>query len=111
MARPKQAKTSQHSNEALYTFQAKIWLYDGPAAWHFVTLPQKLAAEIMLFYGTQAKSFGSIGVTATIGKTSWKTSIFRDTKSHSYVLPLKAEVRKKEELRADQLIKVVLKIE
>jgi hypothetical protein len=34
----------------------------------------------------------------TIGQTVWKTSIFPDSKSGSYLLPLKAEVRKKEKI-------------
>lgn len=35
-------------------------------------------------------------VVVTLGKTSWKTSIFPDKHSGSYLLPLKALVRKKE---------------
>ncbi|AFM13057.1 DUF1905 domain-containing protein [Turneriella parva] len=88
----------------------KVWIYDGPTPWHFVTLPKKLAAEIKVFHGNLAKSFGSIGVTVTIGDTTWKTSVFSDTKSGSYVLPLKAEVRRREGIVADRTIQIILKI-
>ena len=30
----------------VYKMQAKVWLYPGPAGWHFVTLPQKQSDEI-----------------------------------------------------------------
>lgn len=93
-----------------YTFKAKVWLYAGPTPWHFATLPKKLAAEIQMFHGQQKKNFGSIGVTASIGKTQWKTSIFSDTKSGSFVLPLKADVRKKENIVAEKTVSVTLYI-
>ncbi len=93
-----------------YTFKAKVWIYAGPTPWHFVTLPKKLAAEIRMFHGQLKKNFGSIGVEATIGKTRWKTSIFSDTKSGSFVLPLKADVRKKEQIEAEKSIQVTLNI-
>ena len=93
-----------------YTFKAKVWIYAGPTAWHFVTLPKKLAAEIQMFHGQQKKNFGSIGVAACIGKTQWKTSIFSDTESGSFVLPLKADVRKKENIAAEKTISVALYI-
>ncbi len=93
-----------------YTFKAKVWIFQGPTPWHFVTLPKKLAAEIKAFHGGLAKSFGTIAVLAKIGGTEWKTSVFSDTKSGSYVLPLKAEVRKKEKIAAESSIKVTLQI-
>ena len=93
-----------------YTFKARVWLYAGPTPWHFVTLPKKLAAEIKAFHGGLAKSFGTIAVLAKIGGTEWKTSVFSDKKSGSYVLPLKAEVRKKEKIVADKTLTVSLQI-
>lgn len=93
-----------------YSFKAKVWIYSGPTPWHFVTLPKKLAAEIKAFHGGLAKSFGTIRVGAKIGRTTWKTSVFSDTKSGSYVLPLKADVRKKEKLTAGKTVVVMLEI-
>lgn len=53
---------------------------------------------------------GSLPVIATIGSTSWKTSIFPDKKSSGYLLPVKAEVRKKEGIAADDKITLLLEI-
>lgn len=98
------------ADDHTYTFKAKVWLYAGPTPWHFVTLPKKLGVEIQIFHAQLKKNFGSIGVKATIGKTSWKTSIFSDKKSGSFVLPLKADVRKKEKIAAGRTVKVVIAV-
>lgn len=93
-----------------YKFKAKVWIFNGPTPWHFVTLPKKLAAEIRVFHGDLAKSFGTIAVVATVGRTTWKTSVFADTKSGSYILPLKAAVRAKEGVTVDQQLSIELRI-
>ncbi len=82
-----------------YTFTAKIWLYPGASAnWHFVTVPKKESQEIKERYGPLAKGWGSFPVEVQIGKSVWKTSIFPDSKSKTYILPLKLAIRNKEEL-------------
>jgi len=53
-----------------YNFHAKVWLYPGLAAWHFVTVPKKDSGMIKKLFGDIAAGFGSLPVTATIGKTS-----------------------------------------
>ena len=97
--------------EKSYSIKARVWLYPGMAGWHFVTIPKKIT-EIIDYYFRQAKrGWGSLPVLVTIGKTSWKTSIFPDKKSDSYLLPLKAEVRKKEAIKAGDSIHFSLNIE
>jgi hypothetical protein len=82
-----------------YNLQGKIWLYSSDkAAWHFVTLPLEDAAEISDLFALEKHGWGSLPVHVTVGQTTWKTSIFPDSSSDSYVLPIKAEVRKKESL-------------
>ncbi len=81
-----------------FTMRSKVWLYSGEAAWHFVTLPKKQAKDIRDRFAVMKRGWGSIPVTVTIGESSWKTSIFPDKKSGSYLLPLKTEVRKKEKI-------------
>lgn len=79
-------------------FRSKLWLYPGPGGWHFITLPVKHARTINSLAQGNRKGWGSLRVHATVGKTSWKTSIFPDKKSGSYILPVKAEIREKEGL-------------
>lgn len=92
-----------------FTFTAPLWLYAGKGAWHFVTLPKSAADEIRFFNPT-AKGFMPIKVTATLGETTWKTSIFPDAKSGSFLLAVKAEIRKKEKLNAGEDVCVFISI-
>ncbi len=89
-----------------YTMKEKVWLYPGDMAnWHFVTLTKKVGQEIKEKRGKSARGFGSLPVEVSIGKTVWKTSIFPDKRVGSYLLPLKAQVRKKEDIEAGDLVK------
>jgi hypothetical protein len=81
-----------------YKMRSKVWLYPGMAGWHFITVPKKKSEEIKKKYGKNAKGWGSIPVKVSIGGTTWLTSIFPDKRSGTYVLPIKAAVRKKEEI-------------
>ena len=94
-----------------YTLNADVWLYPGMAGWHFITLPAKTADEIKTLFSEVKRGWGSLRVTVTIGKTTWKTSIFPDKKSNSYVFPLKAEVRKKEAIQAGDKVKFDLTVQ
>lgn len=94
-----------------YKIRAKVWLYPGPASWHFVTIPKKQSRDIKKSFGELARGWGSLPVQVTVGKTSWKTSIFPDKKSGAYLLPLKAEVRKKEDIDAGDTIEVAIDIQ
>lgn len=91
-------------------FRAKIWVYSGMGGWHFATLPASLAKKIR--GGLQPRrGFGSVRVLARIGKTEWKTSIFPDTKSKSYLLPVKANVRKAERIIGGKTVQIELILE
>lgn len=93
-----------------YQIRAKVWLYQGPAAWHFVTLTKTLSKKIERFAFGERSAWGSIRVTATVGRTSWKTSLFPDSKAGAYLLPIKADVRKKEKIDAGNTIMLTLEI-
>lgn len=78
-----------------YEFSAELWLHSQmPGAWYFLTLPANAADEIKARSHRERRGFGSVRVQATIGKTTWATSIFPDTMSSSYLLPVKAAVRR-----------------
>ncbi|HSA84510.1 MAG TPA: DUF1905 domain-containing protein [Patescibacteria group bacterium] len=93
-----------------YEFFAAVWLWPGPAAWHFVTLPKDMSEHITKMFGDRKRGWGSLPVAVTIGSTVWNTSIFPDKKLGSFVLPLKKTVRKKEGIDVDQKIKVMIEI-
>lgn len=91
------------------TIHAKLWLWEGKGAWHFITIEKKDAADIKADYQWPRKGFGSIPVNATIGKTTWKTSIFPEKKG-SYLLPVKKEVRDKEEIDEGSEVTVLIEV-
>lgn len=100
----------QKTKSSQYKITAKVWLYPGMAAWHFVTLPAKQSKEITDLFGGLKKGWGSLPVTVTLGNTSWETSIFPDKKLGAYLLPLKATVRKKEKIKNDDTVTFLLEI-
>lgn len=93
-----------------YTFTSKIVVYPGMGGWRFLGLPKKEASAIKEKFGKNAKGWGSLPVSITVGKTTWQTSIFPDKKSGTYILPLKAQVRKKEEIFDDDTVTFILKL-
>lgn len=90
-----------------YEFVAELWEYHGQGSWHFVTLPKDISEEIKVTTERVA-GFGSVRVLVCMGKSEWKTSIFPDSKSGCYVLPLKKDVRKAENLVAGAQVSVTI---
>lgn len=93
-----------------YEAEGELWAYPGPASWHFITLPADVARGIRAVAGRLAP-FGSLRVTASIGDVSWKTSLFADRKAGSFLLPIKADVRRRAGLSAGQTIAYAVEIE
>lgn len=94
----------------VFEMQATVWQYPGASGWHFLTLPQEETEIIKEAFVALKQGWGSLPVTVTIGQTVWKTSIFPDSKSGSYLLPLKAEVRKKEKIGVGDTITFSIEI-
>lgn len=84
------------------SFKGKCWLWQSEkAAWHFITLPEANSEEIKFFNEGQSlkkRGWGTVRVKATIGETTWETSIFPHKDSKAYILPIKAAVRKAEQI-------------
>jgi hypothetical protein len=91
-----------------YKFAASPWQYQGPGGWHFVSLPKNLAMEIRNALKSEEEGWGRLKAIAQIGNSEWKTAIWFDTKLNTYLLPLKAEIRKKENLIIDKEVEIIL---
>lgn len=87
---------------------APIWLWQGEqGAWHFLTIDDDAAiAEIKLHTLGERRGFGAVKVAARIGTTRWTTSIFPSTSSGGYILPVKADVRRREALGEGDIVDV-----
>ena len=80
------------------------------ASWYCVVLAEDVVGEIHYLAMGRTRGFGSIRVRATIGATTWGTSIFPDKSTGGFVLPVKAAVRSAETMREGDIIAVTLQI-
>ncbi len=87
-----------------------MYLWKSDASWYFVTLPHEASDEIDFRYVGPKRGFGSIRVRVTVGDTTWDTSVFPSKEAESFVLPVKAQVRKAEELGLGRLIDFELEV-
>jgi len=89
--------------------KGKIWRYPGVGGWHFFTVGKRISSRIKALMKGQLRGFGSIRVKARIGKTEWRTSVF-PTKEGTYVLPVKASVRRNEGIDDGEVVVVRLEL-
>lgn len=94
-----------------FNFTSQLWRYEGPAAWHFVTLPPEEAQVLKEALGNLSRAWGSLGVTAQIGQSTWRTSVFWTSGKQSFDLPVKAAIMKREGLDVGEQIAVTLHFE
>jgi len=93
-----------------FDFVGAIWLYPGKGGWRFVTLPHEIGAELRFLSAVDSRPWRSAPVAVRIGKSEWRTSVFPDKESQSYVLPLKASIRASEALTDGQDVRVRLRL-
>lgn len=91
------------------SFDAEVWRYEGEGGWHFVTLPADVAAEVRDHVPVR-RGFGSVRVAVVIGTSRWQTSIFPDSRSGSFVLPVKEQVRRANDLVAGDRVAVSITV-
>lgn len=91
-------------------FAAELWLWQSTGAWVFLSLPADVSEEIRQQPRPPRPGFGSIRVRVTIGGTAWGTSIFPDSKSGRYILPVKKAVRAAEGLEIGDTAAVGLQL-
>ncbi len=81
-----------------FTFTAPLWRWTArkesadTGSWCFVTLPAEVADEVRDRAG-EPRGFGSVPVRVEAAGTTWDTSVFPDSTSGGFVLPVKKAVR------------------
>ena len=93
-----------------FEFTAPLWRYPGEGGWHFVSLPPEICDDITDLTAGIRAGFGSARVAVTVGGTSWRTSIFPDGKTGTYLLPVKKEVRDAENLETGDDVRARVQI-
>jgi hypothetical protein len=86
-----------------------IWHWKGPAPHHFVTVPEEDCGAIEALSPAVSYGWGMIPVAVRLGGTSWTTSLF--PKDGGYIVPLKADVRRREALEVGDVVTLRLTVE
>ena len=89
-------------------FSGDIWFWRGPSPFHFVTVPEEESQDIEAISGEVTYGWGCIPVRARVGKTKFTTSLF--PKDGGYIVPIKAAVRKSEQLELGDTIRLQLSL-
>ena len=99
-----------HATECV-VFCGPLWRWTGgkSASWYFLTIDGAAAGQIMghalmrrLELG-RGRGFGSVRVIAQIGDSTWRTSLFPKGED-CWMLPIKAAIRKAENLAEADLV-------
>ena len=91
-----------------FEFKGKIWYWRGPAPFYFVTVPAKQCRDLKAISGLVTYGWGMIPVIVRIGKIEWKTSLW--PKDGLYIVPIRASVRKAENLEEGDTVTVRLEV-
>lgn len=89
-------------------FSGKLWYWEGPAPWYFVSVPAKQCRDLKAIAKIVTYGWGVIPVSVQIGETQWETSLF--PKDGRYIVPVKASVRKAEHLEQGDNVTVRLEV-
>jgi hypothetical protein len=90
-------------------FRGEIWYWKGPAPSYFVSVPDRECRELAAASRFVSYGWGMIPVSARIGTTEWKTSLF--PKDGRYVVPVKATVREAEMLEVGDTVTIGLTVD
>lgn len=93
-----------------FSFVASLWKYSGRSAWYFITVPASISRTIRLRFKGLEHGWGSFPVQVTIGATMWRTSIFPEKKTQTYLLPIKKSVRRAAGLQEGDSISITIVI-
>jgi hypothetical protein len=96
----------------IVVFEAELWIWDARRgeSWTFVSLPADTSEEIRERAGGPRRGFGSVRVRATVGDSTWATSIFPDATRGCYVLPIKRAIREAAALAAGDSAAVTVEL-
>ncbi|MEH0937525.1 DUF1905 domain-containing protein [Micromonospora psammae] len=90
-------------------FTGELWFWKGPAPWHFITVPEQECGELGAASSAVTYGWGMIPVTARVGATAWRTSLF--PKDGRYLVPVRAGVRQAEGIEVGDAVTVHLSVD
>jgi hypothetical protein len=91
-----------------FEFTGTLWYWKGPAPWYFVTVPAQQCHELRAIVPFVTYGWGMIPIQVQIGDSAWTTSMF--PKDGGYVVPVKASIRRTEQLVEGDTVTVQLEV-
>lgn len=95
-------------------FEAELWAWTGPASWVFLSLPADHADTVrvagFLALDRPKRGWKMVRVEADVGGVCWTTSLFPDKETGSYVLPVKAAIRRQLGVSAGDRVRISLRL-
>ena len=91
-----------------FEFTGKIIFWRGPSPFFFVAMPDEESRDLKAISGAVTYGWGVIPVQVRIGETEFKTSLF--PKDDLYLVPIKAAVRKAENLEEGEEVTIELEV-
>lgn len=89
--------------------RGEIFHWRGPAPHLFVAVPEPARSSLAEVAALVTYGWGMIPVSATIGKTTWTTSLF--PKDGGYLVPIKALVQRAEQLDVGDTVTIRLTVD
>jgi hypothetical protein len=93
----------------VYQIAADVWK-DPSFGWHFARLNKEISENIKSQSGLTVSTLGHVKIIATVGNSTWKTVLF-PIKTGVYVLAIKTDIRKKENIKDKDAIECTISLE
>jgi Domain of unknown function (DUF1905) len=91
-----------------WDFPGELWYWRGPSPYHFIKVPDDVAAALGDLSSAVSYGWGVIPVRVRIGESEFTTSLF--PKDGGYLVPIKDAVRKAESLVVGDNVQVEMAI-
>jgi hypothetical protein len=95
--------------ETRFSFEAEVIYWRGPSPYFFVAVPEPQAAELRQVANAVTYGWGMVPVSAKIGEVAFTTALF--PKDETYLLPLKAAVRRETNVTAGDRVAVEMTVQ
>ncbi len=90
-------------------FSGKVVHWRGPAPFHFLAIPDDQVGEVRWAARIASYGWGCVPVEASANRLGFRTALF--PKDGGYMLPLKADVRKKLGIDLGDVVEIVMRID
>lgn len=97
-----------YGSQVQRSFSGEIWYWRGPAPFHFVTVPDDVAAQLESLSPLVSYGWGMIPAEVRIGGTEFATALW--PKNGGYIVPIKDAVRRAESIDQGDTVTVRLDV-